>query len=54
MSATSGKESIEVKELVDAMRRFCRSIELCNDYIRGYYGLMIVRLPSPAKHELIE
>lgn len=25
------------------MRRFCRSIELCDDYLRGYYGLKLVR-----------
>ena len=24
------------------MRRFCRSIELCDDYLRGYYGLKLV------------
>jgi len=24
------------------MRHFCRSIELCDDYLRGYYGLKLV------------
>jgi hypothetical protein len=24
------------------MRRFCRSVELCDDYLRGYYGLKLV------------
>ena len=28
--------------LSDAVRRFCRSIELCDGYLRGYYGLKIV------------
>lgn len=28
--------------LVDAMRRFARSIELCDNYLRGLYGLKIV------------
>jgi hypothetical protein len=23
------------------MRRYCRSIELCSDYLRGYYGLKL-------------
>lgn len=23
------------------MRRFCRSIELCDDYLRGFYGLKL-------------
>ena len=23
------------------MRRFCRSIELCDNYLRGYYGLKL-------------
>ena len=26
----------------DSMRRFCRSVELCDDYLRGFYGLKIV------------
>ncbi|KIW01745.1 uncharacterized protein PV09_06921 [Verruconis gallopava] len=25
----------------EAMRRYCRSIELCDDYLRGYYGLKL-------------
>jgi ER membrane protein complex subunit 2 len=29
--------------LIDSFRRFCRSIELCNGYLRGYYGLKLVR-----------
>ncbi|KAF4120174.1 ER membrane protein complex subunit 2, partial [Geosmithia morbida] len=25
--------------LAESLKRFCRSIELCDDYLRGYYGL---------------
>ncbi|KAF4455239.1 hypothetical protein F53441_2389 [Fusarium austroafricanum] len=27
------------KYLANSVKRFCRSIELCEDYLRGYYGL---------------
>jgi hypothetical protein len=27
------------------LKRFCRSIELCDNYLRGYYGLKLVGLP---------
>lgn len=30
------------KYLIESLRRFCRSIELCDDYLRGYYGLKLV------------
>jgi len=29
------------RALAEAMRRFCRSIELCDNYLRGYYGLKL-------------
>ncbi|TVY36139.1 TPR repeat protein [Lachnellula subtilissima] len=35
----SSSETGSVQHLAEAMRRFCRSIELCDDYLRGYYGL---------------
>ena len=38
-SATEGSSE---KYLVESQRRFCRSIELCDDYLRGYYGLKMV------------
>ena len=38
----SGNESSNAKVLAESMRRFCRSIELCDDYLRGYYGLKLV------------
>lgn len=27
------------QHLAEALKRFCRSVELCDDYLRGYYGL---------------
>ncbi|GAB7359411.1 hypothetical protein MBLNU230_g6060t1 [Neophaeotheca triangularis] len=30
-----------LKALSESMRRFCRSVELCDDYLRGYYGLKL-------------
>lgn len=46
IAATSGNENSEGKTLVEAIRRFCRSIELCDDYIRGFYGLKMVHQAS--------
>ena len=34
------------KYLAEAIKRFSRSIELCDDYLRGYYGLKLVRRSS--------
>ena len=28
--------------LTESIRRFSRSIELCDDYLRGYFGLKLV------------
>lgn len=41
MSATSDRESNAGVALAESMRRFCRSIELCDGYLRGYYGLKL-------------
>ncbi|KAK0670811.1 hypothetical protein QBC41DRAFT_220747 [Cercophora samala] len=30
------------KQMAEAIKRFSRSIELCDDYLRGYYGLKLV------------
>jgi ER membrane protein complex subunit 2 len=38
----------QLKQLSESMRRFCRSIELCDDYLRGYYGLKLVSI----RHQL--
>lgn len=40
MAAISGEAGAE-KYLAESLRRFCRSIELCDDYLRGYYGLKL-------------
>jgi hypothetical protein len=33
--------------LFDSVRWFCRSIELCDGYLRGYYGLKLVSFIVP-------
>ena len=40
-SVAAGSENTETNQklLADAVRRFARSVELCDDYLRGYYGL---------------
>lgn len=40
-AAASNSPSEFARGLAEAMRRFCRSIELCNNYLRGYYGLKL-------------
>ncbi|KAG6018338.1 hypothetical protein E4U43_003788 [Claviceps pusilla] len=40
MAATSSSEG-SLKHYAEAVKRFCRSIELCDDYLRGYYGLKL-------------
>lgn len=40
-------ESNAPKLLAESIRRFCRSIELCDGYLRGYYGLKLVSLIMP-------
>lgn len=42
MSAGSSTDGTASKGLAEAVKRFSRSIELCDDYLRGYYGLKIV------------
>lgn len=39
ISTANLNEDSSSKILVQSIRRFCRSVELCDDYIRGYYGL---------------
>jgi len=39
--AATASESGSDKYLAESLRRFCRSIELCDDYLRGYYGLKL-------------
>jgi len=56
MAAVSGAESAEEtqRHLAQAVHRFSRSIELCDDYLRGYYGLKLttskmLQTPSTGK-----
>ena len=55
VAATSNTEGTENSYalLTDAVRRFSRSIELCDDYLRGYYGLkaVCVHQNTPQKSE---
>ena len=41
MSSQKQEGGDSLKTLADSMRRFCRSIELCDDYLRGLYGLKL-------------
>ncbi|OAQ63522.1 tetratricopeptide repeat domain-containing protein [Pochonia chlamydosporia 170] len=41
MAAASASEGGPQKHYAEAVKRFCRSIELCEDYLRGYYGLKL-------------
>ncbi|KAK3715716.1 Inositol phosphatase SIW14 [Vermiconidia calcicola] len=41
LSAGRTEGGDQLKALSESMRRFCRSIELCDDYLRGYYGLKL-------------
>ena len=48
-----GPESA-IKSLVSAVQRFSRSIELCDDYLRGYYGLKLAvdkLLKTPSQYK---
>lgn len=44
---SNAEQSAADKYLAESIRRFSRSIELCDDYLRGYYGLKLVTLPHP-------
>lgn len=40
--ASSTSESAATKELARSLKSFCRSVELCEDYLRGFYGMKLV------------
>lgn len=46
MAATTITEGTPQKHLAEALKRFSRSVELCDDYLRGYYGLKLVSVCS--------
>ncbi|ORY71993.1 uncharacterized protein BCR38DRAFT_454359 [Pseudomassariella vexata] len=41
MAAKTSQQTDASKQLSEALKRFCRSVELCDDYLRGYYGLKL-------------
>ena len=46
-ASDTAKDNAETVELLhSSVQRFCRSIELCDDYLRGYYGLKMVSSKS--------
>lgn len=44
--AASASDGSPQQQLTESVKRFSRSIELCDDYLRGYYGLKLVSVPS--------
>ncbi|OBT54004.1 hypothetical protein VE04_06025 [Pseudogymnoascus sp. 24MN13] len=38
---STGKDNTTEKYIYESVRRFSRSIELCDDYLRGFYGLKL-------------
>lgn len=40
--ATNGTDVAALKELSRSLKSFCRSVELCEYYLRGYYGIKLV------------
>lgn len=52
-TASGSDDNLARKYLAESLKRFCRSIELCDDYLRGYYGLKLVTsklLNEPSKY----
>jgi ER membrane protein complex subunit 2 len=41
-TASGASEATYQKYMAESVKRFSRSIELCDDYLRGYYGLKLV------------
>ncbi|KAI3396393.1 hypothetical protein diail_12201 [Diaporthe ilicicola] len=46
-TASGADEATSRKYLAESLKRFCRSVELCDDYLRGFYGLKLVRCWKP-------
>ena len=40
-TANSKENRLRVQSLTRCLKSFCRSVELCDDYLRGYYGLRL-------------
>jgi hypothetical protein len=43
-SSSSSSEGDSARLAGKSVQHFCRSIELCDDYLRGLYGLILVSL----------
>lgn len=43
-TCASSSDSDSFRLAGKSVQHFCRSIELCDDYLRGFYGLVLVRL----------
>lgn len=43
MAASASGDNATYRYNAESVKRFCRSIELCDDYLRGYYGVKQVR-----------
>jgi len=46
-SESNQAEGTQLKQLTESVRRFSRSIELCDNYLRGFYGLKLVGYNQP-------
>lgn len=46
MAASAAAEGSGQQYVAEALKRFARSIELCDDFLRGYYGLKLVCFDS--------
>ena len=44
-TASGADGSLSQKHIAEALKRFSRSVELCDDYLRGYYGMKLVGAP---------
>lgn len=44
MAASASGDNATYRYNAESLKRFCRSIELCDDYLRGYYGVKQVRV----------
>jgi hypothetical protein len=39
--------AVELSRVIsESMRRYLRSVELCDNYLKGYYGLKLVSAPD--------
>lgn len=41
-AASSGSDASSIKDYTRSLKSFCRCVELCDGFLRGYYGLKLV------------